>query len=65
MGKSTGGGYGGVNPFSNAAAMLGNTKIAGLIMKQQSFCNDVTIWLEASSTSATYLITDDTIFSDF
>ena len=55
-------GYGGVNPFFTAASMLGNTKISPLTAKQTSFRKDVTIWLEASTTSAAYLITDDKRF---
>ena len=60
--KYRGGGYGGVNPFFTAASMLGNTKISPLTAKQTSFRKDVTIWLEASTTSAAYLITDDKRF---
>ena len=63
MGRSTGvGGYGDVNPFFTAASMLGNTKISALTAKQTTFRKDVTIWLEASTTSAAYLITDDKRF---
>ena len=61
--RYSGGGYGGANPFFNAAGMIGNTKVAGLTSKQISFRKDVTIWLEMSSTSATYLVTDDKRFS--
>ena len=64
-GKYRGGGYGGINSFFTAASMLGNTKISTLTAKQTSFCKDVTIWLEASTTSAAYLITDHEIYSDF
>ena len=60
MGKSTG--FGGVNPFCNAASMIGNTSICALTAKQISFQKDVTIWLEASTTSASCLITDDKRF---
>ena len=63
MGKSTGvGGLGGVNPFCNAASMIGNTGVCALTAKQVSFRKDVTIWLEASNTSASYLITEDKRF---
>ena len=63
MGRSRGGGgYGGVNPFFTATSMLGNTNISGLTVKQTSFHKDVTIWLEASTTSAAYLMTDDKKF---
>lgn len=62
MGKSTGWGFGGVNPFCNAASMIGNTGVCALTAKQVSFRKDVTIWLEVSTTSASYLITDDKRF---
>ena len=60
--KYRGGGFGGVNPFCNAASMIGNTSICALTAKQISFRKDVTIWLEASTTSASCLITDDKRF---
>ena len=52
----------GKNPFANAATMMGNSRCAALTFHQQSFRNDI-IWLEASTTSATILITGDRRFS--
>ena len=52
-------GYGGL---SHAVTFFGNTKSNTLTYPQQSFRNDLIIWMEASTTSAEVLITDNKRF---
>ena len=53
-----------INPFTHAAAALGSSSVHTISAPQLNFRRDLTILIEASTTSAEFLVTADERFYD-